>query len=263
MSDPRHNGFVASLRRIRLIARHTLGEALHLRLTLLLGLTGAALIGGALWLREFNFGGAELQFLGDFGLGVVGFFGTLLAVLATAQLYFTEIGSRAVHCVLTRPVRRWEYLTARFSGVAGVLALFTASLAVVIAVIIAVRGSQLHASFVPLPVFLQACALVWFKVTLAAALTLLVCSYAGSALFASCAGLLLVMIAHLRTFANEGTGLGWLRLWPDLGLFDSSTLLAAVRPPTLAWLLCLAGYWASYVFLLVALASHAFTHREL
>ena len=262
MIDPRHNGPAASLRRIRLIARHTLGEALHLRLTLLLGLTGAGLFAGAWWLRELHFGSTELMFLGDFGLGVVSFLGTLLAVLATAHLYFGEIGSQAIHCVLTRPVRRWEYMAGKFAGVTGVLALFVALLAGVLAVVIATRESQLHASFVPLPVYLQACALVWFKATLTAALALLVCSHATSALFASCTGLLLVLIAHLRFLADEGAGLWWLRVWPDLGLFDASALLATGHTTPGYWLLGLAVYWAAYVFVLVALASYAFKHRE-
>ncbi len=231
MHDAPHNGPAASLRHIRLIARHTLGEALHLRLMFVLGLTGAGLLGGAWWLRELNFGRTELLFLGDFGLGLVGFLGTLLAVLATAHLYFREIESRAVYCVLTRPVRRWEYLTGKFAGVAGVLAIFTAGTALVLGMVIAAREAQLRATFVPLPVFLHACALVWLKITLVAALTLLVCSYAGSALFATCAGILLTLLAHLCPAAGAASGPAWLRIWPDLGLFDASALLAAGQIP--------------------------------
>lgn len=259
MTDPRHNGAGASLRRIRLIARHTLGEALHLRLTLLLVLVGAALVGGARWLREFNFGSAELKFIADFGLGATSFLGMLLAALATAHLFFREIENRAAYCVLTRPVRRWEYVFGKLAGVAGLLAVFTASLSGVLGTVIALREAQLQASFVPLPVFLQACALVWLKLTLVAAMTLLVCSYAGSALFASCAGLLLTLVAHLRPFVFDG-GLGWLRVWPNLALFDPEALLAATPIGTwLPWLVC---YWAAYVFLFAVIASVVFKHRE-
>jgi len=259
MSDPRHTGPAASLRRIRLIARHTLGEALHQRLVLLLGLTGAALVLGALWLRDFNFGTAELKLIGDFGLGVIGFCGTLLAALATAHLFFADIESRAAHCVLTRPVRRWEYLAGKFAGVVALLTLFVTVTSLVLATVIAVRESQLDTAFAPLPVFLQACALQWLKLTLVAAMTLLVCSYAGSVLFACCAGLLLALVAHLRGFA---AGWVWLRVWPDLGLFDAEALLAAGRPASAAWLLSLTGYWAAYLLLFVALASCAFKRRE-
>jgi hypothetical protein len=263
MADPGHNGVAASLRRIRLITRHTLGEALHLRLTFLLGLTGAGLTGGALWLREFNFGSTELKFIGDFGLGAVGFFGMLLAVLAMSHLFFQEIGSRAVCWVLTRPVRRWEYISGKFAGVAGLLALFTAALGLLLGGLLAWRGAQLGAAPFAVRVFLCACGVQWLKCTLVAALTLLVCSYAGSALFASCAGLLLTLVAHLRPLADDGGGLGWLRVWPNLALFDAGSWLASGQFPGRAWLLSLGAYWAAYVFLFVAVASYVFKRREL
>lgn len=262
MSESRHQGARAALRRVRVIARHTLGEALRLQLAILLALTGVALVLAALWLREFNFGAAELKFIGDFGLGAIGFMDTLLAALASAQLFFSDITSGEVGCVLTRPVRRWEYVWGKLAGVAALLALFTAALALVLGTVIAIREAQLGASFVPLPVFLQACALVWLKSTLVAAMTLLVCSYAGTALFASCAGLLLAVMAHLRPFASDSGALAVVRLWPNLALFDAESLLATGHPPAGLWLLGLAGYWAAYVFLFGVLASYVFKRRE-
>ncbi len=262
MNESRHEGGAAVLRRIRLIARHTLGEVLHLRLALLLGLTGAGLIGGALWLRELNFGSAELEFIGDFGLGVLGLFGTLVAVLATAHLFFRDIEGGAACCVLTRPVRRWEYVAGKFAGVAGLLALFTAALGLLLAGLLIWRGAQLGAAPLTVRLFLCACGVQWLKSTLAAAMTLLVCSYAGSALFASCAGFLLTLVAHLRPLADDG-GLDWLRVWPNLALFDAESLLAAGQSPSGAWLLNLTAYWAGYVLLFGVVTSYVFKRREL
>lgn len=262
MADPRHHGPAASGRRLRLIAGHTLGAALHLRLTLLLVGVGGLLVGGALGLRDFNFGAAELKFLGDFGLGAVGLLGTLLAVLAPSQLFFGEVASRSIYCLLARPTRRWEYLVGVFAGTAALLAGFVATLAVVLAAVIATREAALHATFVPLAVFLQACALVWFKLTLVAAMTLLVCSYAGSALFANGAALLLALVAHLRSFAPGHGILSGVRVWPDLGLFDPDALLNGTLVPTAAWLAGLGLYWLAYLALFLGAGSYAFKHRE-
>jgi ABC-type transport system involved in multi-copper enzyme maturation permease subunit len=246
---------------VRLIAGHTLGEALHLRMTFVLGLAGALLIGGALALREFNFGTAELKFLADFGLGALGFFGTLLAALITAQLFFRDLETRAAYCVLTRPVRRWEYLAGKFAGTAGLLALFIAGLGLLLAALLCWRGAALDAVLPALRVMLAACALQWLKSTLVAAMTLLVCSYAGSALFAASAGLLLALVAHLRMLAPVGR-FAWLRVWPNLGLFDTEALLANGPGPATGWLPGLSLYWAAYVFVFVGLASYVFKHRE-
>lgn len=260
-ADSMASSVTASLRRVRLIAGQTLNEALRLRLTVLFVLTGMMLVVMALWLREFNFGTAELKFIGDFGLGVIGLLGTLLAALVTAHLFFSDVMGAAIGCVLTRRVRRWEYIGGKLAGVMALLALFVATLALVLAVVIAARATQLGALFVPLLVFLQACALVWLKLTLVAAMTLLVCSYAGTALFASCAGLLLALIANLRPFTDAGDGLSLLRLWPNLGLFDVEALLAGSEL-TGAGLLALTGYWAVFMLLFGGLASYVFKHRE-
>jgi ABC-type transport system involved in multi-copper enzyme maturation permease subunit len=262
MPDPGRNSMKASFRRVRLVAENTLGEALRLRLTLLLALIGAGVVVGALGLREFNFGSAELKFIGDFGLGALGGFGTLLAALATAQLFFSEIQGRAAYCILTRPVRRWEYIWGKFCGVAALLALFTGALGALIGALLIWRGMQLGATTVPLSVFLCACAIQWLKLTLVAGMTLLVCSYSGSALFASCAGLILAVIAHVRLFLNDTGRLTWLRLWPNLSLFDAEAVLAAMQPPTAAALLGLVGYWVVYVVVFGSIASYVFKQRE-
>ncbi|NBR10409.1 MAG: ABC transporter permease, partial [Opitutaceae bacterium] len=117
---------MAAGRRIRLIAEHALAEAVHLRLTHGIGLMSVVLMGAAYSLREFNFGGAELKFISDFGLGAMGLGGTLLAALATAQLFFQDLETRAIYVVLTRPGPRWEYVVGKFTGVAALLALFFA-----------------------------------------------------------------------------------------------------------------------------------------
>jgi ABC-type transport system involved in multi-copper enzyme maturation permease subunit len=260
MSAPEARSYspAGSLRRLGLVARHTLAEALRLRLTWLLGLAGVMLVLMALWLRALNFAAGELKFVADFGLGAIGLMGMLLAVLATAHLFFSDISGGVLGCVLTRSVRRWEYLAGKLGGVMALLALFIGGLSLVLTIIIAWRESELHVAFIPLVMFLQACALVWLKATLVAAMTLLVCSYAGSPLFASCAGLMLTVVAHLRPFTEAKGGLAWLRLWPNLGLFSAEPLLAG----TSVGLAGLAVYWAVFMVLFIGLASYAFKRRE-
>jgi ABC-type transport system involved in multi-copper enzyme maturation permease subunit len=261
VDENRHNGPAASLRRLRIIAGQTLGEALRMRLVVLLAVVAALLVLGALGLRDFNFGTAELKFIGDLGLGAIGLLGTLLAALAMAQLFFSDLADGAAACVLTRPVRRWEYIAGKFGGVAALLALYTAVLGTLLAGLLLWRGGQLGVTPVALPVLLSACALQWMKFCLVAAMTLLVCSYAGTALFASCAGLLLAVIGHLRPFAGGGA-LAWLRVWPNLALFDAEALLASGQPLAGSLLLGLASYWAACLLLFGALASHVFKQRE-
>jgi ABC-type transport system involved in multi-copper enzyme maturation permease subunit len=251
----------AAFRRGRLVATQTLTEALRLRLTLLLVLGAALLVLAALWLRQFNFGAAELKFIADFGLGAITLAGTLLAALGTAHLFFRDLEGGLAVIILTRPVRRCEYLWGKLAGITALLALFVAAPALVLAMLIGLRESQLQVAFVPLVLFLQACALVWLKVTLVAAMTLFVCTYAGSALFASGAGLLLALAAHLRSLTAAEGWRAVLRLWPDLGLFDPDPLLAGTHLGG-SRLLLLAGYWMFFMGLFGILAAHVFRRRE-
>ena len=262
-ADDYHDGWGSSVRRLRLVAGHTLSEALRLRVALLFALAGVALVLMTLWLREFNFGAAELKFVADFGLGAIGLLGMLLAALVTAQLHFDELENGFAACVLAKAVRRGEYLCGRLVGVAALLALFVVALALVLGVVIGAREAQLGATLAPLSVFLQACGLVWLKVTLVAAMTLLVCSYAGSALFASCTGLMLATVAHLRAFADGTSWLAWLRCWPNLALFDVDLLLSSGHGLTLAGLASLGGYWLAFMVIFAGLASYVFKQREL
>jgi hypothetical protein len=261
MAESRHSGVVASFGRVRLIARQTLGEAMHLRVTLLLGLIAAGLIAGSRWIEQFNFGATDLKFIGDFGLGAMGLFGTLLAALVTAQLFFREIDSRSIYWVLSRPVRRWEYLGGKFVGVCGVLALFTAGLGLVLGVLLSWRAAQLRVDAFALEVFLAACGLQWLKITLVAAMTLLVCSYAGSALFASVVGLVFAAVGDWQDFT--GANVRWLRVWPDLSLFNAEDFLGSGRAVTSRWLASLAAYWIATVALCGGVATYVFKQREL
>ncbi len=262
MDLPEQNGYRAGARRVWRVATQTLVEAVRLRLTGLLTVAGAGFVLMALWLRTFNFGAAELKFMADFGLGVMSLLGTLLAALSTAHLTFRDMEGGLAAVILTRRVGRGEYLADKAAGVAALLALFVAALALVLGVLLAVRAAQIGATGVPLPVMLQACALVWLKLTLVAAMTLLVCSYAGSELFAVCAGLMLAVVAHLRPFTQADGWLAWLRVWPNLGLFDAEPVLAGASLG-IAGLLGLAGYWALFVGLFTGLAVYVFRHREI
>lgn len=249
-----------STRRVRLLAGQVAGQALRMRLIVLLGMVAAMLVLGARWLRAFNFGAPELKFIADFGLAAIGLTGALFAALGTAHLFFSDLPGAAA-CVLTRCVRRWEYLAGHLGAMAALLAVFMMLLGILLAGLLGWRAHELGVAVPAMNTLLGTCALQWMKCTLIAAMTLLVCTYAGTALFASGAGLLLALIAQLRPFAPE-SGLGWLRIWPNLALFDAENWLASGGAAAGMQLGELAGYWAGYLALFFGLAAYAFKHRE-
>lgn len=251
-------GVGAPLRRVGWVARQALAEALRMRLTVLFALGGAMLVLMALRLREFNFGHAELKFISDFGLGAIGLMGTLLAALGTAHLFFSDIHGGVIGCLFTRTLRRWEYVTGKLVGVMALLALYVFVLVAVLALVIAWREREVAGNFFPLARLLQAGALVWLKLSLVAVMTLTVCTYAGSMLFAALAGLMLALVAQLRPLAQAAHGLVWLRVWPNLGVFDVEPLLngLAVSLPSLLL------YWLGYMVLFTGVAAYVCHQRD-
>jgi ABC-type transport system involved in multi-copper enzyme maturation permease subunit len=262
MIRPAHQGALAAGRRIRLIAQHTLAEAVHLRLTLGLGLMSAVLMGASYSLREFNFGGAELKFISDFGLGALGLGGGLLAALVTAQLFFQDLETHAIYTVLTRPGQRWEYIVGKFTGVAALLALFFAVLSLLLVGLLQVRAAELGGAGVTWTILLCTSGLLWLKSTLIGAMTLFVGTYARSALFTSCLGLLLAIVGQLQAWAQQ-SGWDWLRGWPNLALFDAEAFLGIGQIPSVGWLIGALGYWVAYVALFNGLAAYIFQRREI
>src|SRR3954462_15243294 len=73
------------------------------------------LIGGSVFLAQMTFQ-QEFQVLQGLGLGAMGLFTSLLAVIATARLLPQDAEDRTVYTILAKPVSRLEYLAGKLLG---------------------------------------------------------------------------------------------------------------------------------------------------
>jgi len=272
-----------SLRRVRHIAGNTFTEALRQRFAALLALLGAALAASGFLLRTFNFGNSELRFLADFGFGAMFLFGSLLAVLVPAQLFFSEMDNRTALPLLARPVRRWEFIAGKFAGAWTLLGAFTAVLGAVLGALLRARAWELAGdaagngapepffSAGGLAVFLL---LQWLRLGVVAALTLLVCSFARSFLYAAAVSLLAVVACQMRgigqTAFDRAQTAPWLRavgdglrVIPDLQVFDLGGALVLEPTGAAPATLSAFAYGALYVPALLLLAVWLFADREI
>lgn len=249
-----------TIRQIRCLARATVVEAIRLRAGVVLAGAGIVLVALVFRLRELNFGAPELRFLLDTAFGVIGLGGTLFAVLATTHLVCSDIERGSIQFILVRPVPRFVYLAGRLAGILAVLALYCAVLTAFAAALGSWRAAELRLVF-PWMEVARAGSLLWMKAAVAAALALVVCTYARSALFANAIALLAVFAGHLRPLAVAGGG-SWpaeglaalLRLCPDFQLFEPTRGAAAGL---------LAGYGAGYLLMFLAVSAIVFRSREL
>jgi hypothetical protein len=272
-----------SFTRIRLIAGNTLLEAARQRLFHFLLFFAVALVLGARWFRDFNFGAPELKFLSDFGFGAMAFFGAALTITATAQLFFSEIENRTVLTLLAKPVGRADFVLGKFFGVAAVTAIFCALLTGILTAVLATRetalahempeavarGGRIHLESVVAAGLVQ-----WSKLAVLGAFTLLVASFAQSQLFTVIAGFFILVICHLQYLAQEsyaragsavaqfvGVVIGL--LFPNFQLFNLGDELGLGG--ALAWerVARVELYALGYVAAACALAIYCFRQREI
>ena len=115
--------------RIAYIASNTFREAVRDRvlynlIAFALLLTGAAIFVGQISIE------IERLVVVNLGLTAVSLFGVVIAIFIGIGLVSKEIEKRTLYTVLSRPVRRWEFIVGKFFGLAGTLAVTTFFMAI-------------------------------------------------------------------------------------------------------------------------------------
>jgi hypothetical protein len=273
-----------SLRRVWLISQHTFLAAVRQRIFGFLLVFALVLTAGSLGLRELNFGASELKFLTDLGLGALVFFGSILTIVVTAQLFGGEIEHRTALTVLAKPVLRSEFVGGKFLGAWLVIAVFCGLVIGLLELVLAVRERSVLAADPELaaagPSLVRYGDLAWIgllhwvKFGVLAALTVLVASFASSNLFTVALSFLALVICHLQYLARDawqgggslvarsgGALLGL--LFPNFQLFNAGEFLAANQPLDCAFVGRTALYGLAYVAVFLALAAVSFRRREI
>ncbi len=275
-----------SLRRTTWIARITFLEAIRQRFFAFLILLSAALVVSSVSFRFLDFGHGELKFVADFGFGGIFFFGSILTLAMTAQLFFAEIENRTAMTLLAKPVSRWEFLVGKFIGVWAVLGIFIFTLTLILGLIMWGRHQELvalaeAAGRVPPDLSVSGVAayalLQWLRLGVIAAMVLAVSSVARSFLFAIVVGAMAVLAGQLQWIAEEALlkekqittvyqSFLWLitRIVPNLQQFNIGDALAldvASVSNGAVWAASLSG--CIYIIVLLILAGLGFRRREI
>ena len=201
-----------SLRRTLWISRVTFLEAVRQRFFAFLLVLGAAMVLSSVSLRVFDFGHGELKFIADFGFGGMFFFGSVLAVVMTAQLFFGEVENRTALTLLAKPLSRAEFLLGKFFGAWAVLGVFVVVLAGLQGVVLWAREQELiavaeQAGRIPATFSLgglcQLVLLQWLRLGVVIAIVLAISALARTFLFAVVVGSLAVVAGQLQWIAQD------------------------------------------------------------
>jgi len=219
------NGFSGILLRIVTIAKNTLIESLRQRVLLVLLLFGVVLTGASLYFTHFTFID-EFKFLKDIGSAAISVTGLLVAMIGAAQLIPAEIERRTIYTVLSKPVRRFEFLLGKYFGLVALLTIMLAIMSTMFAGVMFIKETvEVQEIMVQAPNgipdeaqqemidkvkvqsrdtgMLQALLLIWMKLALVAGIAVTLSTMATSTVFIVFSTLIVYFIGHLQATARQ------------------------------------------------------------
>ena len=136
------------MRAIRAIAVNTFREAIRDRILYLF--IGFAII---MVISTKAFGmltvGDESKIIKDIGLAAMQFFSMLIAVMMSMLLISREVDNRTVFNILSKPVRRWQFILGKYLGLVAIVAVNLLLITVILVVMVLIYTGQ----FDPMLVF--------------------------------------------------------------------------------------------------------------
>src|SRR5713101_8340318 len=116
------------MNRILVIARNTFRETLRDKILYNLVFFALLMIGSAVLLGSLTMG-EQGKIIKDIGLAGINLFGVLIAIFVGISLVSKEIEKRTIYSIIAKPIRRYEFLLGRYSGLVMTLFVNTAIMA--------------------------------------------------------------------------------------------------------------------------------------
>jgi len=223
--------------------------------------------------------GQDMKIIKDLGLAAIATFGLLIAVFIGIGLVWKEVERRSIYSLLSKPVRRHEFILGKYAGLALTLlvnvAMMTAAFYLVLAYMNTQFGENVRAIW-PAPAvdpgMLLAIALIVVELLLVTAIALFFSTFSGPFLSAALTvGLWVIghFNADLRNFeavvdsrpaAYMARALYY--ILPNFAAFDVKTQVVYALPVPLSYLLTTAAYGAVYIAFLLTGAVAIFMRRD-
>jgi ABC-type transport system involved in multi-copper enzyme maturation permease subunit len=191
--------------RLSAITLNTFREAVRDRVLYNLVLFVILLVASAPLFSQISIG-MERLILINVGLSSISLFGVIIAIFIGIALVSKEIEKRTLYTVLSRPVRRWEFIIGKYLGLLLTLAVNAALMTVGFYIALFVADHGLKANDAPLLISVYLSLLVFLMMT---ALTLLFSTFSTpvfSAIFAFALFVIGSFADDLRNFAALSNG---------------------------------------------------------
>jgi hypothetical protein len=127
--------------RIVTIALNTYREAVRARLLLGVFALGLATCVYSLVVAPMSQHNDE-RVIADLGAAAASLYGVAIAIVLGSTSLYRELEHRTVFPILSRPIRRWEYLVGKYLGIVVTVAVFVAAEAAVVFMLLAVEAGR-------------------------------------------------------------------------------------------------------------------------
>ncbi len=223
------------MNRVYHIALNTFREAVRDRVLYNLVAFAVLMCGTAILVGQISFGIEKLVVI-NLGLTAVSLFGVVISIFIGIGLVSKEIEKRTLYTLLSRPVRRWEFVVGKFVGLVGTLFVNTFFMA------IGVMGAMLYVAHhftKPDGWVLVAVYFIVLQFVIVTALALLFSSFSSplmSAVFAFSLFIVGAFAEDLRGFAGMTRGItrwiatGAAYLVPNFSALNVITSVAHEQP---------------------------------
>ncbi len=254
--------------RIGYIAANTFREAVRDRVLYNLIAFALLLSGAAIFVGQISIEIEKLVVI-NLGLTAVSLFGVVIAIFIGIGLVSKEIEKRTLYTVLSRPVRRWEFIVGKFFGLSGTLVVNTFCMAIgVFAALLYVSHKFMRAD----ALILVALYFIVLQFLIICALALLFSSFSSpllSAVFSFSLFVIGSFAEDLRGFAGMAHGITrWLAtaaayLVPNFSAFNVVSSVAHQHPVAGQLVLHNTLYALFYAAAALSGAVLIFEHRNL
>lgn len=223
--------------------------------------------------------GQDLKIIKDLGLAAIATFGLFIAVFIGIGLVWKEVERRSIYSLLSKPIRRSEFILGKYAGLVLTLLVNVAVMTVAFYAVLAYLDTQfadsVRASW-PAPAtdpgMLKAIALIFVELMLVTAVALFLSTFSSPFLSAALTFGLWV-IGHfntdLRNFeavvespAAAYVARGLYYVLPNFAAFDIKSQVVHALPVKASYVATTAVYGAVYVSLLLTAAVMVFSRRD-
>jgi len=254
--------------RIVHIAANTFREAVRDRVLYNLIAFALLLSGAAVFVGQISIDIEKLVVI-NLGLTAVSLFGVVIAIFIGIGLVSKEIEKRTLYTVLSRPVRRWEFIVGKFFGLAGTLFVNTFLMAIGVFAALLYVSRHFHR---PDAWILVALYFIVLQFLIICSLALLFSSFSSpllSAVFAFALFVIGSFAEDLRGFAGMAHGLSrWLAtaaayLVPNFSALNVISSVAHEQPVAAHLIFYNTAYALTYAAMVLCGAVLIFERRNL